>query len=76
MPTMQKSASAGIRMGRISGDGIGNLTKSIRLPPRAPAKHISGMASGKGITAATARLGGPPTEIATRNGLFLLMALL
>ena len=63
VPMMTKSASAGI--GR---PPRGSATIRTRRPPRAPAKLNSGRPSGRGMTAATVRAGGPPTKTLTRRG--------
>ena len=58
---MTKSASAG--MGRPSS----GATKEMRRPPSAPANASSGSPSGRGMTAATDKAGGPPTKTFTRS---------
>ena len=64
VPTMQKSASAGIgrKDDRDRRSPAAGVTRRMRRPPSAPAKASSGSPSGNGITAASVSAGRPADD--------------
>ena len=64
---IDRAADDEVGLGRHGQAAVGARPCATRRPPSAPANASSGRPSGRGMTAATVKAGGPPTKTLTRS---------